>query len=200
MFHFLKKPKEDQTPPETKKPKEDQTPPETKKPKEDQPFTLKGMLGEIVPVDKYIILHAEHRTIYDAGRYKYKLYEWRLYKSPNVSWSHTPDAQLVLYVNGSRSEETTVGLGPAKKEKKRLKYWDVIHQKLHLDKKNDILYIYEVRKDHYTNIQTIFERYAMHEDEITPPPEHGLGSHENQISGHMSNLRVLLHQLQENCR
>ena len=125
MFDLFRKSKENQPPHETIESL--------------RTFTLEGWSGKIVPVDKYIVLHAEHRTIYNDAAYEYKLYEWRLYKIPNVSWIH---AALVLYVNDSPSDETTVGLGPAKKEKKRLKYWDVIHQKLHIDKKNDIVYIY----------------------------------------------------------
>ena len=106
MFDFSKKPKKNQPPHETIESL--------------RTFTLEGLPGEIVPVDKYIVLHAEYRTIYTDAAYEYKLYEWRLYKSPNVSWIHTPDAGLVLYVNDSPSDETTVGLGPAKKKKKYL--------------------------------------------------------------------------------
>jgi hypothetical protein len=195
MFGFLQKPKEDQTPPETKKQKEKQPPPETIESL--RTFTLKGFRGDSVPVNTYIVLYASCLTDYDKGNLKEKIFEWRLYKSPNVSWVDTPDANLVLYVNGSLSHETTVGLSTAQKEKKRLKYWDVIDQKVLIDTKNSNVDIYEVRRDHFTNVQTIFKRYNISEEEITPP-ERGSGSHETRISGHRSNLRVLLDQLQEN--
>jgi hypothetical protein len=150
-------------------------------------FTLKGFSGSEVPVDKYIVLYASLLRTYTPNKismYFDKFFEWRLYKSPDFSWVDTPDENLRLYVNNEPDTDTT-GLSIAQKERKKLKYWDVIHQKLSADYEKSNVEIYEVRQDHHTNVQTIFKRGNMYEDEMTP---------QLKFPGHGSNLRVLLHQ------
>ena len=81
-------------------------------------FTLNEYPGSAVPVDEYIVLYASLLKNYEAGQYFYKLFEWRLYKSPHISWVNTPVENLRLYVNDEQSYTDKTGLSIAKKEKK----------------------------------------------------------------------------------
>jgi len=70
MFGFLQKPKEDQTPTETKKQKENQSTPKTIESL--RAFTLNGFPGDYVPVNTYIVLYISCLTDYDKGNLKEK--------------------------------------------------------------------------------------------------------------------------------